>query len=83
MHFIVWIVGALIVLCLLFWFSGTKQSDEELSAEMQRARDGLTAELYRELKDLVEQRRKIEAIKRLRAETGVGLYVAKKVIDEL
>ena len=83
MYFIVWIVGALIVLCLLFWFSGTKQSDEELSAEMQRARDGLTAELYRELKDLVEQRRKIEAIKRLRAETGVGLYVAKKVIDEL
>ena len=83
MHFIVWIVGALIVLCLLFWFFGTKQSDEELSAEMQRARDGLTAELYRELKDLVEQRRKIEAIKRLRAETGVGLYVAKKVIDEL
>ena len=72
MHFIVWIVGALIVLCLLFWFSGTKQSDEELSAEM-----------HRELKDLVEQRRKIEAIKRLRAETGVGLYVAKKVIDEL
>ena len=71
------------MLCLLFWFSGTKQSDEELSAEMQRARDGLTAELYRELKDLVEQRRKIEAIKRLRAETGVGLYVAKKVIDEL
>ena len=83
MYFIVWIVGALIVLCLLFWFSGTKQSDEELSEEMQRARDGLTAELYRELKDLVEQRRKIEAIKRLRAETGVGLYVAKKVIDEL
>ena len=83
MHFIVWIVGALILLCILFWFTGTKQSDGELAEEMQQARDGLTAELYRELKDLVEQRRKIEAIKRLRAETGVGLYVAKKVIDEL
>lgn len=74
------IAGGLFALVLT---KGEKQSDESLREEEARARDGLDAELYRELTELLSRKKKIEAIKRLREKTGVGLYVAKQVVDTL
>lgn len=83
MNLIIWIVIALVVLVLWLWFSSEKQPEAETQAEIDRASKAIDADLYRELQELVSQGRKIEAIKRLRAASGVGLYAAKKVIDRL
>lgn len=83
MNLIIWIVIALAVLVLWFWFSSEKQPKAETEAEIERAQKSMDADLYRELQELVSQGRKIEAIKRLRAASGVGLYAAKTVIDRL
>ena len=71
------------MLVLWLWFSSEKQPEAETQAEIDRASKAIDADLYRELQELVSQGRKIEAIKRLRAASGVGLYAAKKVIDRL
>ena len=83
MNLIIWIVIALAGLVLWFWFSSEKQPRAETEAEIERAQKSMDADLHRELQELVSQGRKIEAIKRLRAASGVGLYAAKKVIDRL
>ncbi|MAP95726.1 MAG: hypothetical protein CMK07_12320 [Ponticaulis sp.] len=83
MHFILGIVIALALVALWIWFSGEKQPAAETQAEIERAQKSIDTDLYRELKELVSQGRKIEAIKRLRAASGVGLYAAKQVIDRL
>ena len=83
MNLIIWIVIALVVLVLWLWFSSEKQPEAETQAEIDRASKAIDADLYRELQELVSQGRKIEAINRLRAASGVGLYAAKKVIDRL
>ncbi len=73
MNLIIWIVIALAGLVLWFWFSAEKQLRAETEAEIERAQKSMDAYLYRELQELVSQGRKIEAIKRLRAASGVGL----------
>jgi ribosomal protein L7/L12 len=44
---------------------------------------GITPELKTELKDLISNNRKIEAIKLLRNRSGLGLKQAKEYVDEL
>lgn len=83
MDIVVWgilIIGAFIGLA---WFTSDKQTDESLAEEAARAKEGLDAETYRELTDLLSRKKKIEAIKRLREKTGVGLYTAKQVVEGL
>lgn len=83
MEIMIW--GALLLagLIVFAFLTGTRQTDESLKLEEQQARDGMDADLYRELKELLSRKKKIEAIRRLREKTGVGLYAAKQVIDGL
>lgn len=83
MMLFIWIFIALLVFAFWFWVSAERQPIGETNAEIERAQKSIDTELYRELKDLVSQGRKIEAVKRLREASGVGLYAAKKVIDRL
>ena len=74
-----------IVGLITFWFvfTGDRQSEESLQAELQRASSAITPELFVELKALLDDRKKLAAIKRLREETGCGLYVAKQIVDAI
>lgn len=83
MMIFIWIFVAILAFAFWFWVSADKPSQADTNAEIDFARESMDADLYRELSTLVSQGRKIEAIKRLREHSGVGLYAAKKVVDGL
>jgi ribosomal protein L7/L12 len=70
---------------------GLKESKDYIEALSQNEaawpdvllREGITPELKKELKNLISDNRKIEAIRLLRERSGLGLKEAKKYIDEL
>ena len=69
----------------VFWvfFTGERQSPESLAAALEKASSAITPELFGELQTILARGRKLEAIRRLRQETGCGLYVAKQIVDQV
>lgn len=70
---------------------GLKESKDYVEALSQHKaawpdvplKGGITPELKKELKNLISDNRKIEAIRLLRERSGLGLKQAKEYIDEL
>ena len=69
------IVLVVLALFLTFVFAGKSSSGTEIDIESVEVSDGV--------RSIAESGRKIEAIKLLRQETGLGLREAKDVVDSL
>ena len=83
MVFVIWIIIALILAAVLFWLTSEKHNRRNLEEEVERARNSMDADLYRELQELLSEGKRTEAITRLRKETGVSLYAATRGVDSL
>tara|TARA_B100000678_G_scaffold221508_2_gene188936 strand:+ start:7348 stop:7599 length:252 start_codon:yes stop_codon:yes gene_type:complete len=83
MNFILWIFIGLSLIALWLWFAADKRNEDRIAKEMEHAREQISPEFYAELEALLYQGRKMEAIKRLREKTGIGLFAAKRVVETL
>lgn len=75
--------GSVIALIVLMFLTAKKQDPAVTRAEIERARAAIAPDLQYELESMLRDGRKIEAIKRLREVSGVGLYAAKQAVDSL
>ena len=86
-----WLVGAAFGIVLLVWLLRRPRArDRDLlqpprtpEAAPGAASAGLPPALEAEVRQLVRDRRKIEAIKRVREETRLGLAEAKDLVERL